>query len=197
MRSLIALLAVLSVATPPSVSLGQKTSELTPSDKVRVYRRDLPRAAWGRRGPHTSGTVVAFTTDSLAIATDEGATVTLPVGSIAAIEVRKGTRSNWLKGMAAGAVIGAGAGLAFGLAGNFETEGCYTGFALEPTTACQDTWISVLGTTGIGAAGGALLGAIIGAAIKTDRWEEVSIEGQPVRLIAGSSRIGFAATISF
>jgi hypothetical protein len=50
---------------------------------------------------------------------------------------------------------------------------------------------------GIGAAGGALIGTVIGASIKTDRWEEISIAGQSVRLIAGGGRLGFTTTVTF
>jgi hypothetical protein len=141
--------------------------------------------------------VLAVASDSVAFLTKTGATVILPVNSIGGVEVNRGPRSNWLTGMTAGAVIGAGAGLITGLIVNFETDGCYSGFPLEPTQRCQDTWVPVLGTMGLGALGGGLVGAAIGSLIKTDRWAEVSLDRQPVRFIAGGGRIGVVASLRF
>jgi len=197
MRALTATLTILLASAPISVLKGQEPHRLGPGENVRIYQRGLPQSQWRRSGPDAAGIILTVTADSLALLTNDGATVVLPIGSIADIEVNRGPRSNWLKGMTAGAVVGSGAGLVIGLATKFETDGCYTGSILEPTAECQDTWISVLGTMGIGAAGGALLGAVIGTFIKTDQWEHSSLDEHGVRLIAGGGRFGFSATVTF
>jgi hypothetical protein len=197
MRAHITPLAILLVSVPLSFLQGQKPHRLGARDNVRVYQRGLWQGLRSRHGPDVTGTILTLTADSLLLLTDDGATVIVPVNSVATIEINRGPRSNWLKGMTAGAVIGSGAGLAIGLATRFETEGCYTGLPLEPTAQCQDTWTSVLGTVGIGAAGGALLGAVIGTLIKTDRWEQIAVDGQSVRLIAGRGQLGFSAAVAF
>jgi hypothetical protein len=197
MRALTTPLAILLISVPLSVLQGQKPHRLGPPDKVRVYQRGIQQDLRSRHVPDAVGTILTLTADSLLLLADDGATIILPVNSIVSIDINRGLRSNWLKGMTAGAVIGSGAGLAIGLATRFGTEGCYTGLPLEPTAQCQDTWISVLGTVGIGAAGGALLGAVIGMLIKTDRWERIAVDGQSVRLIAGRGQLGFSAAVAF
>lgn len=195
MRAVTTTIAILLVPVPLAVLQSQEPHRLGPRDNVRVYQRGLQQGLRSRHRPDAAGTILTLTTDSLLLLTDDGATVILPVNSIASIDINRGPRSNWLKGMTAGAVMGAG--LAFGLATRFETKGCYTGLPLEPTAECQDTWTSVLGTMGIGAAGGALLGTVIGALIQTDSWERITVDGQSVRLIAGRGRLGFSAVVTF
>lgn len=197
MRVLITTIAILLVPVPLAVLQGQAPRRLGPRDNVRVYQHGLQQGLRSRRGPDAAGTILTLTADSLLLLTADGATVILPVNSIASIDINRGRRCNWVKGMTAGAVIGAGAGLAIGLATRFETEGCYTGLPLEPTAQCQNTWTSIMGTIGIGAAGGALLGAVIGTLIKTDKWERIAVDGQSVRLIAGRGHLGFSAVLTF
>ena len=166
-------------------------------DEVRVYRRGTQQNLWDAHRPDAVGTVLAMTSDSVVLLSRDGATVGVALDSIGGIEVNRGPQSNWLKGMTAGAVLGAGAGLVVGLITSFETEGCHTGLPLELSADCQDYVLPVLGRMGLGALAGGLIGAAIGSLIKTDRWEAASLEQGTVRLIASRGRLGFVATVTF
>ena len=197
MRAASTMSLIIWLLLPIAEARCQESYVLNQGDQVRVYGRGVQRNLWDWHGPDVTGTVLAVTSDSVAFLTKTGATVILPVNSIGGVEVNRGPRSNWLIGMTAGAVIGAGAGLITGLIVNFERDGCYSGFPLEPTQRCQDTWVPVLGTMGLGALGGGLIGAAIGSLIKTDRWAEVSLDRHPVRFIAGGGRFGVVASLRF
>jgi hypothetical protein len=166
-------------------------------DEVRIYRRDLQRNLWDRYGPDAIGTVLTLTSDSVVLLSRDGATVGMPLGSIGGVEVNRGPQSNTLKGMTAGAVIGAGAGLVVGLIASFETQGCNTGLPLELSADCQGYVLPVLGRVGLGALAGGMIGAMVGSFVKTDRWEAYSFEQGAVRLIASRGRLGFAASVTF
>ncbi len=169
----------------------------TRGDHVRVYRRGVERNLWDWHGPDAVGTVLQLTSDSMVLLGNDGTTVVVPLDSIGGIEVNRGRQPNWLKGMTAGAVFGAGAGLVTGLIVSFETQGCVTGMPLELSADCQDSALSILGTMGLGALVGAVLGGAVGSFIKTDRWEVASLEQGAVGFIAIRGRIGFGASVRF
>ncbi|UCG89217.1 MAG: hypothetical protein JSW71_12030 [Gemmatimonadota bacterium] len=197
MRAAITMLLVLKLLTPTAEVWCQLPNALGPGDQVKLYRSGVQRNLWDWHGPDVRGTVLAVTSDSLALLTTAGSTVVVPLSTIGGVAIKRGPRSNWRKGVAAGVVIGAGAGLVAGLIGNLETDGCQTGLLLEPSRDCQDTWVPVLGMMGLGALGGGLLGTAIGSLIKTDSWEEVSLEHRPVRFIADRGHLAVAASVNF
>ena len=175
----------------------QQPYSFTRGDRLRVYRRGVDLNLWDRHRPDAVGIVLHLTSDSMVLLDDDGTTVVVLLDSIGGIEVNRGRQSNWLKGMTVGAVFGAGAGLVTGLIVSFETQGCRTGFPLELSADCQDSALSILGTMGLGALVGAVLGGAVGSFIKTDRWEVASLEQGGVGFIAIRGRIGFGASVRF
>jgi hypothetical protein len=111
------------------------------------------------------GTYVAVSKDTLLLQTETQTTPSaIPLTSVSRLEVSRGRKSNVLKGMGIGMLIGAGVGVIGGAAVD-----CYD-LADFDQSFC----------TGVGAAGGALfgllVGAIAGAASSGDRWEEVPLD---------------------
>jgi len=197
MRAVMTILPILLLSSASADVWSQQPHVLSAGEQVKLYPRGIERSMWDWHRPHATGTVLALTRDSVTLLTTNGSTVVVPLNSVGSVVVNRGPQSNWRRGMIAGVVIGAGAGLVAGLTARFDVEGCHTGFVLEPTRDCQDAWLPVLGMMGLGALGGGLLGVVVGSLVKTDTWEEVSLERRPMSFIAQSGRIGLAASVSF
>jgi hypothetical protein len=102
-----------------------------------------------------TGTLVAIDDKVLRIASKERE-LEIPRSQIAKLEQWRGKKSHWLAGLGVGAVVGGLSTIPF-CSGWCSSDGEALG--------------SVVALAGIGAAGGALIGAII----RTDRWETVRV----------------------
>jgi len=168
---------------PPQLSLGS----LRPGTRIRVR-------VLGPKDKMISqtGSLVSIQGDSLRFFAEAqpGDFVVLPLSEIERVESYAGRKSRWLTG----AGIGAGTlALAGGIAG-------YAAGEDQPSGWCCDLskGQAAAGGAMLGAVSGFLLGAIVGAAIHTDRWREV--DTQRVGLSVGltpSGAVGFTATIRF
>ena len=144
---------------------------LTSGSRVRVTAPDC-----GLRGQATgfqalrAGTLVLETTEC-------------PLSSVTRLDVSRGERSQWARGLGVGFLGGALIGAVYG-----------------GTHAGTDAWdLPTEVAVGLGAAffgaGGALVGGIAGYFIKTDRWEEVPLERLSVSLAPqrdGRLALGFS-----
>jgi hypothetical protein len=120
------------------------------------------------------GLIVAMDGTTLNLTTDDHLPVTVPVAAISGLEVSAGRKRQAQKGFAIGILAGAAL------------------FALVPLDEeyCLETNICSRGhAIALGAIGGGLWGAGIGALIKTDRWVPASIAG---RMPAQGTRVGFS-----
>jgi hypothetical protein len=90
--------------------------------------------------------------------------------AVSRVEVSRGRRSYWLAGAAAGFVTGAGVTYAVLNSGG-STSLCNQ-------SANQDAIASgeCIGLTALGGLAGAGLGALVGALIRTERWQDVPLE---------------------
>ena len=175
------------------VSQGSQSGTApAPGDRVRVTAIAVEEnRRYVDRTQRYVGTLVALAGDSLVLATD-GTTTTWRMPSVTRLDVYRGRKSAWLKGMIIGAGVAGAASFAFWawfLEGLSETDG---------TGDNGETWAIVGGLSLAWAAGGALLGAGIGAQIRSDRWEEVPPER--LRLSIGSHRatpLAIAASVRF
>ena len=181
MRPITFLVAVLAV-TPLSTVNAQGSMPVKAGDRVRV--------AFGTSECQPClavGLVAAFSTDSVALAVGNRTdTLRLPIASVTRFEVSRGRKSKTLSGMGIGAAIGVGTGAILGAIATsgeclFESDPCPGAGAVAGAV--------LLGVPGL------LVGTIVGALTKSDRWEEVPLDQLRVSIAPqrdGSFGLGFS-----
>jgi hypothetical protein len=131
--------------------------------RVRLASDALPGAA-------VVGRVSRWTDDILALAVSEpdaplgGVPLAVPQASVRRLEVSLGRRSYWKQGALSGAILGA----AGGAAAQVDTS--------ESCSLDSDAYCSRGEAVAFSAVTGALLGGLVGALVKTERWQKVSVE---------------------
>ncbi len=173
------LVAALAVTTWSCSGYVADTS-IAPGDTVRVTAPSMDM-------DDSIGTVAALETDTLTVKVEERAdALYVPLADITKLEVRHGQRSRAGKGALIGLGVGAAAGVTLAFVACAGKE-CYS-------DSNDATGVVAL----IFGAGGALLGAgigaIIGSSIKTDRWESVPLDNIRVSLTP-STLLGLGATV--
>ena len=144
------LLICLLIAAAPAAAAGQT---IKPGTHVRASTDRYPRL---------EGTLRSVTIDSIVVDT-----VRLPISSISQLQVRH-RRGNAGKGALIGGIT---LGVASGIAGAAGCAGSSGSFI-----DCSDRVPAAFLTGGfLGFAVGAGIGAVIGAFVKTDRWERVAV----------------------
>jgi hypothetical protein len=172
MRPVAVLTAFLALAPFTSV-IAQEPPPVQSGARVRVT---APRLGMSKQ----PATFQAIRGDTLVVLADS--TLHCPVEFVSELEVYRGRKSNSLLG----AVIGAGAGLVW--ATYRATEEC-------PGPLCEEQ--IALGSM-FCAGGGAIIGSLIGLAIRTDRWEEVPLSRLRVSLAPQrNGRLGFGLEVRF
>ena len=157
------LVAALAVATWSCSGYVADTS-VAPGDTVRVTAPSMDM-------DDSVGTVAALETDRLTVQVEERAdALSVPLADVTKLKVRRGQKSNAGKGALIGLGVGAAAGVITALLSCADSQ-CDWDNAGDDVTGYTAV---VLG------AGGALLGAGIGAiiwsSIKTDRWQTVPLD---------------------
>ncbi len=132
-------------------------TSVAPGDTVRVTAPDLGIEK-------QQATFQALRGDTLAVTADSA--MALSLSSVTRLDVFGGRRSNPGRGAAIGAAVGVTAGFITGLA---------LGGGCSDSACISDAGAGVIVAVVFGA-GGALLGVVTGAFIKTDRWEEVPLD---------------------
>jgi hypothetical protein len=134
------------------------------------------------------GLVVALDESVVTLATDGGLPVKIPLASITALETSLGRKRNWLKGAAIGAV----GGLIVGLAAPVDPNDLLCGSSSYSTNFCSRG--EAVATSSLG---GAVLGAGIGALIRSDRWSAVTLTVARPQGRYGQSALRLVATVRF
>lgn len=149
-------------STPVEVS--DLAAESTPGQVVGRGAR-VRETTPGSPVAESVGIVREFTHDSVHLETNEGRDLPFALSPTVRLEVSRGMKSNVGRGAWMGALIG-GAGL--GLAGAVSCNG--DGGIFDPTSSdCA------VGGALIGGVSGTLLGIVLGAFARTERWEEVPL----------------------
>ena len=142
--------AVLAAAAPPAAP----------------DRFDLPRGLRVRvgstEGP-VAGNVHGSDADALLIADGAGRIVRVPRAAVTRLEIYSGRKDHLVRG----AVIGAAAGIAFGLVATRSS-------APDPSCGCEEDW-SPLATMLLATMGGSA-GAVVGNVVNTDTWMAIPPE---------------------
>ena len=158
MRTVISL-AVVPLFIPLQSITAQQAPPIEAGARVRVTAPDLGLKK-------SVGTCLELSDGSMRFAPPPGVDPqTIPFASMTRLDVHRGRHGHpWL-----------GAGIGF-LAG--AATGAVFGSALCKETDCteEDKGDVVVASAAIFGAGGALLGALFGAAFQTDRWEEVPLD---------------------
>jgi len=154
-------------------------------ERVRLRLLDGASAPGG--GRKLRGTIGSASPETIELFPPGGSTapITLKLSQVAKLEVVRGKRTRWREGAAIGFVPGAlfGGGAAYVLSCDADPpESCSAGSALAGAL------IVGAGTAGVG--------ALIGLAIKTDRWIEVPTRKPQLRLSLVPVRSGLRASLS-
>lgn len=149
-----------------ATSVAPQSLPATIGDRVRV-------TVVSERSP-VVGTLVDDRADRLTLRTESQQAVDLPYASIARLEVSRGLHPHMLKGAVAGAVGGAGIGAIVGATSNDQGP-----------RALGRGGLVALGV-GMGSAGGIVIGAALGALIRTERWRDVPVSVAPPLVTSGN-----------
>jgi hypothetical protein len=140
---------------PLSLLVGQEVWLLIPGFRVRITAADL-----GIR--QQVGTLVTPCGDTLVISgSNPNSTLRVPCTSLTAVDISSGQKSGWAEGLGLGLFVGAATGAILGAA------------------CCRYGDVVVVAApffAGMGAAGGAFLGMLIGSNVHTERWRHVPLK---------------------
>jgi hypothetical protein len=179
-------LCLVAILTFMPLSSATAQATVRPGERVRITVSRWSHSGGGRY----VGTLVASTPDRLVVET-EGDTLALPLDSWTRLEVVQGQKSHTAMGALIGSLIGGTAGAVIGYASWEENEECPECWNWGPEVPSMGGFV-------IGLLGGALVGAIVGDEIKTDRWKEVPVDRLQVRVdpLRGG-RFSFGASVRF
>jgi hypothetical protein len=166
----------LSLLVPFHVMHAQAPPPVQPGERVRVT---VPMVAYDLKGRW-----VEARPDTVRIRVDsDGALLEVPQSSVARLEVWRGRRSNFLPAAFIGLLVGGGVAVAA------VTTGC------SPNVDCFGLANAVVVPPVVGL----VLGGTIGALVKSDRWERVSLDGNTSLAFAPlrDGRVGLGVSVSF
>ena len=175
--------AVLLVATFPILTGcgGNPAPTLAPAPgaRVRVTAPDVHVRRY-------DGTIVGLPTDTIVVDT-----LRVALASVTRLDMHWGKKSNWDKGLLYGGLGVGAAGLGLGIL--WWAECGDSGGAVCPA----EGW-HALALAPIGFVAGGIVGAGVGALIRTDRWEEVPLDRLRVSIVPQrGGRLGFGVSIAF
>jgi hypothetical protein len=159
---------------------------LQPGQRVRVT---APALGIVRHPAHFQ----ALRNDSLVVVVDAGSQ-TLPVSSITRLEVARTPHGHPWTGAAVGAGVGALTGVVVGLSVGEEqcTASCGSLFCF-----CITKGQAAAGLGFGGALGGAFIGMIVGALIKTDGWADIPPDQLRLIVVSRAAGVGFGVRVGF
>ncbi|MGD2217081.1 MAG: hypothetical protein PVJ64_10000 [Gemmatimonadales bacterium] len=166
-RKVLSLVLMLLAAGAPARAQTDVASQVSVGDRVRVRAEHWKSSWW-------VGTVAALGSDTLVVRREDSTdTLAFPIATIGKLEVSRGRKSNFLPGLAYGALGGA---LFFGSIGLLSGDDPEDSF-IRLTAADK----ALIGAA-FGAGLGAVLGGFFGAVSHRDRWESVPLDRVAVDL---------------
>ncbi len=167
MRSILSL-AVLPLLVPLQYTSAQQGPPIETGSRIRVT---APALGVDKLVGHS---VEADATQVRVQVEDQAAPLTISLADVTRFEVSQGRKSNALKGLGFGAVIGVSTGAVLGLLASSGES--YDNPCEGNTVACAAVGAAAVGVTG------ALVGLGIGALTKSERWEDVPLDRLQVSL---------------
>jgi len=157
--TLVALGSFTSIAAAPLLAQNQPLPPPVPLDsRVRVTASGAPAVEY-------VGALSSWNEESLAISRPGYELQTIPLSDLVQMEISRGRSGNWLKG----GMIGLGVGLVGGLIA--------AALAVDEAEEEENPFapLAWMFLPAAGAVAGGALGAGVGAAIRTEKWEEVPL----------------------
>ena len=159
-----------------SPAMAQEFAGLVSGTRVRVWTREP-------NSERRIGTLAGLRGDTLMVLVDGDADTTrLASSAVTRIDASDGRRSHVITGLMIGAAAGG-------------TIGYFMGKGLDNTSVCGSGcgWL----VAGPMAGAGGILGALLGAVTRTERWKEVTHERVSVGIVPRDRRMGLLVSIFF
>jgi hypothetical protein len=180
MRNIILAVTVFTLVSPAR-AVAQDALWLTPDAKVRVTAPAVGMSEQVGRVQEMRGDTLVLEVDAMRGGHLRADVLHVTMPTITTLEVRTGSRSHWLEGAGIGFVVGAVIGLASGD---------------DPSSE----FLAYSAGQKAGFLGGffGIVGAVIGATHKSDKWAEVPLDQFQPRLIAGQGgQVGVGVSMRF
>ena len=166
-----------ALSSPSTAAWGQEQIAIAPGQRVRVTAPELGVDRQVAEFEALDGGLLTLKADS---------TLQYPLSAVTRLELYAGQRSHFWRGVGTGFVGGYAVGfLTWVVAIGY----CYPGAS---TLSCA----AVLGG-GMGAIAGTFIGALVGLAVRTDKWEEVSLDGVRLQIMTSQDGLGIAVSVRF
>ncbi len=169
LRAAVLALALGSAAWPEAVA--QKVAPLQLGQRVRVHSALA-------RTPELIGGVQAMSADTLVVRQVDGAgastATAIPLAYISQLEVSRGQHSRWARGLLIGLAAGA-------------TTGVILGASSDGNWLFSKSDLALMGAVVMAPVGG-LVGLVVGALTKTERWETVALPRPAKSVTLGPQR---------
>ena len=149
--------ALITCAITPYPAAAQTTHDLRPGGRIGVFAPSVSDQT-------TMGRLDAIDANSLRLTLADGETVTFARNDVARLYVFTGMRSHTFKGMGIGALTGFALGATMVIIGSSGDSDSIDSIDRAVYT------VAMVETT----AGGALVGSILGAVTRTEKWREIS-----------------------
>jgi hypothetical protein len=176
----------LALACVPLFTPAAAAQDLSAGDRVRVHFSEVqavmvgPTVKQDSVGVETVGVMDHMRADSLYLTPDRSEDMTaIPLAAVSTIEVSHGSTKSKLW-------LGSGIGFAVGFVPMFAA--CTAGGCGDQ----EDYGACCIGYGSLAGLGGALLGALVGSAFKTERWEELPLEGVRTSITANQIAVHVA-----
>lgn len=179
--------ACVALALVLALPLHAQGDGLIPGARVRVWPA-CPATEAPEAKPCTPvvGQLVSMDTARVLIQRAQRSVEAFPLGSSARLEVSAGARHHTLLGLGAGAAVGFGAGMILA-----SRAGCGNG--IFDSGERED---DLCGAYGVAIPIGAVLGAVVGRLIRSERWRSIALEGAGLRLVPSRERLALSIRLA-
>jgi hypothetical protein len=147
----------------PSLGKAQGVSAFDPGQRIRLVQG-------GRL--YTVGRFAAIRQDSISLVTSGNQVVTVPLQTVIRVEVSRGVRARTGTGAVTGFAVGAGTGLVAAVLMDLLVRELTSTFGAGERGFAADEYLSLSVSTG---AAGAILGTLIGSAVRRESWRPVPV----------------------
>jgi hypothetical protein len=171
---------VVALGCVAGVASAQAYPELQPGTRVRIRASNIVGQMTGK--------IASRTADVVVVDDERGTVMTLPFSELSDVQVSRGVNHSRgaLQGAMWGGGLGLGAGLMFAALPN-SARNSQSGFGLGPPSDAEGVFI--------GAGGGLVLGAALGALGGSERWERIRVPAS-IAVIPVRHGVGLRVTVA-